>query len=185
MKYSFFISELIKRFLQVLVSSAFFDFPPFLNFRNLIFRILFHSEKGLSIGHNCFFIRADFSLEYLSCVHSKLRIGKGVSINHNVEIDYSGGVVIEEDVWISQNCLIETHTHEIAKKEKHSWKIHRTPLVVGADSWIGAGAIIMNSVEKIGKGAIIAAGAVVTKNVEDWDIVAGVPAKKIGSRLEK
>ncbi|XDD51553.1 DapH/DapD/GlmU-related protein [Leptospira sp. WS92.C1] len=118
-------------------------------------------------------------------MNSKLSIGKGVSINHNVEIDYSGGIVIEDDVWISQNCLIETHTHEITQKDKNSWKISRSPLVIGSDSWIGAGSIIMNSVEKIGKGAIVAAGAVVTKTVEDWDIVAGVPAKKIGSRLNK
>lgn len=52
---------------------------------------------------------------------------------------------------------------------------------IGNDVWIGCGAIILDGV-KIGDGAVIAAGAVVTKNVDAYEIVAGVPAKKISKR---
>ncbi len=53
---------------------------------------------------------------------------------------------------------------------------------IGHDTWIGSRAMVMDGVV-VGNGAIIAAGAVVTKNVEDYSIVAGVPAKPIGSRF--
>ena len=57
------------------------------------------------------------------------------------------------------------------------------PCVIGNDVWIGAGASILRGVS-VGDGAVIAAGAVVTKNVEPYSIVAGVPAKKIGQRCD-
>jgi len=56
------------------------------------------------------------------------------------------------------------------------------PIIIGNDVWIGANALIMDGI-KIGNGAIIAAGAVVTKNVEPFTIVGGVPAKLIKKRF--
>ena len=56
------------------------------------------------------------------------------------------------------------------------------PILVGDDVWIGANATILRGVV-IGRGAIIAAHAVVSKDVQPYEIVGGVPAKKIGSRL--
>ena len=56
------------------------------------------------------------------------------------------------------------------------------PTVIGADAWVGYGAIVMAGVQ-IGEGAIVAAGAVVTKDVPPFEIHAGVPAKKIGERF--
>lgn len=55
--------------------------------------------------------------------------------------------------------------------------------VIGADAWIGFRAIVMAGVS-IGRGAIVAAGAVVTKDVPAYEIHAGVPARKIGERFE-
>lgn len=57
------------------------------------------------------------------------------------------------------------------------------PPLIGSDVWIGSAAVIMQGVT-IGHGAIVAAGAVVTKDVEPYQIVAGVPAKPIGSRFD-
>ncbi len=57
------------------------------------------------------------------------------------------------------------------------------PVVIEDDAWIGHGAIIMHGV-RIGEGAIVAAGALVTKDVEPYTIVAGVPAKPIRKRFE-
>ncbi|HFI0678896.1 TPA: CatB-related O-acetyltransferase [Streptococcus suis] len=58
-------------------------------------------------------------------------------------------------------------------------------LVIGHDVWIGVNAIITGNVHNIGNGAIIGAGAVVTHDVEPYSIVAGVPARKIGTRFSE
>lgn len=58
----------------------------------------------------------------------------------------------------------------------------KLPVIIGNDVWIGFGALLLAGVT-IGDGAIIACGAVVTKNVEPYSIVAGIPAKKIGQRF--
>lgn len=60
----------------------------------------------------------------------------------------------------------------------------RTMLEIGNDVWIGTNVTILPSVTKIGNGAVIAAGAVVTKNVEPFEIVGGVPAKHIKKRFD-
>jgi len=62
--------------------------------------------------------------------------------------------------------------------------IERTEFIIEDDVWIGHNAIILPSVSKIGRGAVIAAGAVVTKNVAAYEIVGGVPAKAIGQRFD-
>jgi acetyltransferase-like isoleucine patch superfamily enzyme len=55
---------------------------------------------------------------------------------------------------------------------------------IGDDAWLGAGAIVLAGI-RIGRGAIVAAGAVVTNNVEDYAIVAGVPARQIAARFSE
>jgi acetyltransferase-like isoleucine patch superfamily enzyme len=102
-----------------------------------------------------------------------------------VEIDYSGGVTIGNNVWISQNALIETHGHVISKAPKSLWAVKRSQLVIEDEAWIGANVIILESVNRVGKGAIVAAGSVVVRDVPDMAIVGGVPAKNIGTRDKK
>lgn len=62
--------------------------------------------------------------------------------------------------------------------------VHRSEIIIGNDVWVGYGAIILPSCSVIGNGAVIAAGAVVTKNVPPYAIVAGVPARIIRYRFE-
>lgn len=64
-------------------------------------------------------------------------------------------------------------------------QLKRPKLEIGHDVWIGEWAVILPSVSKIGNGAIIGAGSVVTKNVEPYTIVAGNPAKIIGKRFSE
>jgi virginiamycin A acetyltransferase len=63
------------------------------------------------------------------------------------------------------------------------WRIDPAPKVIEDDVWIGHNAVLLAGATKIGRGAIIAAGAVVTKPVERYAVVAGVPAKKVRARF--
>lgn len=111
---------------------------------------------------------------------ARLIIGQEVKFNRNVDIDYSGGVKIGNDVWISQNVVIETHDHIPSRNTKCQWKLKTTPLTIEDGVWLGANVIVLGSVRVIRKGAVIAAGAVVTKDVGEYEIVGGVPAHVIG-----
>jgi virginiamycin A acetyltransferase len=63
--------------------------------------------------------------------------------------------------------------------------VERTKCDIGADVWIGANATILPGCSRVGTGAVIGAGAVVTADVADFSVVAGVPARAIGRRLAK
>lgn len=59
--------------------------------------------------------------------------------------------------------------------------MNSAPIVIGEDVWIAAGAVVLKGTT-IGRGAVVAANAVVTRDVADYEIVGGVPAKRIGER---
>lgn len=172
--------ELLRRAAQVVVSSALFEAPLLFQLKMLVYRLLFHT------GRQCIIQRGVFFVVPHRISGAQLRIGDRVGVNNNCEIDYSGGLTIEDDVWISQDVLIETHAHVITSRAlKSAQPIVTQPLVIGRDAWIGAKAVILPGVSRIGEGALVGAGAVVTKPVADWAIVAGVPAKVIGQRDEQ
>jgi acetyltransferase-like isoleucine patch superfamily enzyme len=173
-----FYREAMLRGIQYILGMFIFDMPPLLTIRNNIISQLFQVGKGLSLGNSCVFLCPHFEEDS----NRLLIFGDNVSINRNVEIDYSGGVSIGNNVWISQNALIETHEHVISKAPKSLWAIKRSQLVIEDEAWIGANVIILESVNRIGNGAIVAAGAVVVGDVPDMTIVGGVPAKNIGTR---
>jgi len=93
-------------------------------------------------------------------------------------------VVIKDHVWISEEVMIFTHDHIVNTKQlKKNQSIKTSPLVIEEDSWIGARSIILPNVQRIGKGAIIGAGSIVTQDVDDYLIVAGNPVRVIGRRI--
>lgn len=173
-----FYREAMLRGIQYIVGMFIFDMPPLLTIRNFIISRLFHAGKRLSLGNSCLFLCPHFE----EVTNHLLSLGDDISINRNVEIDYSGGVFIGNNVWISQNVLIETHEHVISKAPKSLWVMKRSQLVIEDEAWIGANVIILASVNRVGKGAVVAAGAIVVKDVPDMAIVGGVPAKNIGTR---
>jgi acetyltransferase-like isoleucine patch superfamily enzyme len=168
--------EIIKRGIQIIVHTALFEIPPLLQLKMLILKSFF------KIGKHSLVLRGFLFYKPHPTKEGYLIIGNNVSINHDVEIDYSGGVRIDDDVWISQNVIIETHEHVISELPKKEWEIRRYPLVIEKDCWIGANVIILPKVKKIGEGSIIGAGSVVTKEVPSMSIVAGIPARVIGNR---
>lgn len=109
---------------------------------------------------------------------SKFKIGKNSHINRYCLLDARGGITIGNNVSISYKCNLLTGSHDIQTK---SFPVKLAPIVIKDNAWIGIGATILQGV-RIGKGAVICAGAVVTKDVQDYQIVAGVPANVIGMR---
>ena len=113
----------------------------------------------------------------------QLSVGEKVSIGlHNI-INDKGNVVIGSYVMMGPNIIINSINHHYL--ERNALMINQgvrgQPVIIGDDVWIGANALILPGVT-VGTGAMIAAGAVVTKNVEAYTVVAGVPAKKIKTR---
>lgn len=116
-----------------------------------------------------------------------ITIGDNCLINHNCLIQAGkseyGKVTIGNYVHTGVNVMMMAFNHgfytrEIPTKEQDYLD---APIVINDDVWIGAGSIILAGVT-IGKGAIIAAGAVVNKDVPDYAIVGGVPAKVLKYR---
>lgn len=112
----------------------------------------------------------------------RIRIGQYCGFNRFTMVDASEEIVFEDGVRVGPHCYITDHDHGTAI----DIPIYQQPLVsapvhIERDVWIGAGAIILKGVT-IGEKAIVAAGAVVTKDVEPGSIVGGVPARMISCR---
>ncbi len=100
-----------------------------------------------------------------------VRIGKRVFINNNLICMARGGVEIEDDVMIGPGVSLLTANHEL---DDH-WTLLCAPICIRENAWIGARAIILPGVT-VGKNSVVAAGAVVTKDVEAYTVVGGNPA---------
>lgn len=109
---------------------------------------------------------------------NRLKIGEYSHINRDVILDARGDIVIGNNVSISHRVNIMTGGHDHMSSDFIGMF---KPIVIQDYAWIGVGVTILQGVT-IGKGAVVCAGAVVTKNVAEYDIVAGVPAKSIGTR---
>lgn len=139
------------------------------------FRKLCYILKGMKIGKH-----TTINLRTRVKKPDKIYIGNGTHINSGVLLDGRGGLKIGNNVSISFNVAIVTGSHDIQTKRFDGRFL---PIEVEDNVWIGVNATILQNV-KIGKGAVVAAGAVVVKDVEQYTIVGGVPAKVIGKRRE-
>lgn len=105
----------------------------------------------------------------------------GVSIGPKVLLDGREGLKLGKSVTIGYEAIIWTLNHDY--NDIH-FCVKGGPVEIGSYTWVCSRAIILPGI-KIGKGAVIASGAVVTRDVGDFEVVAGIPAKVIGHRLEK
>lgn len=112
-----------------------------------------------------------------------IRAGSGLSINTGALLDGRGGILIGDDVLIGPYVVINSseHAHKQLDVPMTSVDHIMAPVRIGNDVWIGANAVVTGGIE-IGDGAVIAAGAVVTRDVPPYAIVGGVPATVIGDR---
>lgn len=114
-----------------------------------------------------------------------IRIARRVWLGPYVVIYGHGGVEIGEQTLVSMHCAILSSNHAIPAMGTlvRDMADELLPTRIGRDVWIGANAVILGGVT-VGDGAVVAAGTVVTKNVEAGVIVAGVPAREIRRRSE-
>lgn len=136
--------------------------------------------KGTKIWHFCHiqsgaFIGEDCSLGQNVNVSNNVRIGNNVKIQNNVSV-YEG-VVLEDGVFCGPSCVFTNDLTPRARFPKGSANYKKTLVKEGAS--IGANATIVCG-HVVGRYAMIASGAVITKDVPDYALMAGVPAKQIG-----
>lgn len=105
-------------------------------------------------------------------------VGENFFVNYNVTILDRAKVFIGDNVMIGPNVLISTVSHPTSPMERREQMSFAKPITIGSDVWIGGNAVILPGVT-IGDNAIVAAGAVVTRDVAPNCIVAGVPAVKL------
>jgi acetyltransferase-like isoleucine patch superfamily enzyme len=112
-----------------------------------------------------------------------IRLARRVWLGPYVVIYGHGGVEIGESTLVSMHCTILSSNHAIPAMGTLIRDVadELLPTKIGRDVWIGANAVILGGVT-IGDGAVVAAGAVVTNNVETGAVVAGVPAREIRKR---
>lgn len=109
-----------------------------------------------------------------------IQIENNVFINHDCSFySYKNKenslILLGDNVTIAMGVTLCTHTHESGDSVRRAGKTVARPIIVGEGSWIGANVTILPGVH-VGKGCIIAAGSVVTKNCENNGMYAGVPA---------
>jgi len=125
--------------------------------------------RSFAVSRNCFISGL-----------GNISVGDNITIQFGTVINGSGGLVIENNVLLAHGVKIytENHIYENRNLDIVSQGAERKNVFIGRGSWICANVIILPGVS-IGRHSVAAAGSVVTKNVPDYSVVAGVPAKII------
>lgn len=105
---------------------------------------------------------------------NSVKIGKNVVVMNNALFMAAGGITIEDNVLVAANAQLISNNHDLYDHAVLTCK----PVHLKRNCWIGAGATILPGVT-VGENAVVGAGAVVTKDVEDNTVVGGNPAKLI------
>ena len=117
-----------------------------------------------------------------SPVPSGARVGSGVHIGNGVSLDWTHGhlITIEDDATLADGVRILCHDAASNRRLGGTWV---APVRIGRRSYLGAQSMIMPGVS-IGDDVVVAAGAVVTSDVDDGQVVGGVPARSLGSTAD-
>ena len=138
--------------------------------------------QSIAVGNNVSLLSG---VVLRACDRAELSIGDFFSANGNVRIiaDCGGKVVIGNNVMIGPNTVIRSSNHSYSRLDipMNTQGHIAGEILIGDDVWIAANVVILSNV-KIGSHSIVAAGAVVSRDVPEYAIVAGVPAKIISTR---
>lgn len=161
--------KLQANFIAIACLNTFYRFIPFFFLKTIYLRIF-----GIEIGKS-------------SCIHrgarffsiGKLKIGQGSVVNFNCYLDNRRGIYIGNNVGIAHDCKIYTLGHDLNDPE---FKTIGAPVRIHDNAFLFSNCIILPGV-KIGEGAVVLSGAIVTKNLEPYTVYGGNPAKKIKERI--
>lgn len=143
-------------------------YVPFHGYRNFFYRL-----SGIKMGKG-----ATFHMGARFFLPKNIEIGEGTIVGDHAFLDGRAKIKIGKQVDIASSVMIYNSEHDLSDP---SFSATEEPVTIGDYVFIGPRAIIMPGVT-VGNGAVIAGGAVVTKDVPEFAIVGGVPAKIIGER---
>lgn len=168
-------------------------------FYKTIYKLVGHrlpvSDARVSFGARK--IRGYLTKKMVTSAGENINIEKGAIFDSTIEIGNNSGigidcklygkVIIGDNVMMGPEVFIYTSNHnfnDLTRPMCEQGHEAERPVTIGNDVWIGSRVTILPGV-RVGNGAIIGAGSIVTKDVEDFSIVAGNPARKKGSRLHQ
>ncbi len=138
--------------------------------------------QSISIGRKCHLAR---DCKLYATPDTPIRIGHNFSANTNVMINArgKGSITIGNNVLIGPNVVLRSNNHVFERADMliNDQGMTEGTIVIGNDVWIASNTVVLQNVT-IGDGAVVAAGAVVTKDVAPYAIVGGIPARTIGMR---
>jgi acetyltransferase-like isoleucine patch superfamily enzyme len=170
-------SELVGVHPRRMLAEALISLLPRLGFPRL--RARFYRLAGAKVGRSTMIVGA-LELQVQRDSPGRLRIGERCWFNVHVFVDLSADVTIGDNVTIGHHCKLITAGHEFGPPERRCGDVKAAPLVIGDGCWLGAGVILLPGVT-IGRGSVVAAGAVVSRDVPPDMLVAGVPARPVRS----
>ena len=141
--------------------------------------IAFRAHDAKRVGEGCFYLD---QIVWLN--GDRIELGDRVSFNFGCFVNGFGGLVFHDGANIGPYCMLHTANHNFDDPDRsvteQGWQ-DAGPMEIGRNAWIGMGSIVLPGV-RIGEGCVIGAGSVVTRDVEDFTVAAGNPAKAIRSR---
>lgn len=165
------VYKILRQFFTVYIVNDILPNIPSWHIRHFILRKL-----HLKIGDSSFIMKNNYFMS-----PGRIVLGKNSHINRGCILDARGGITIGNNVSISHKVNIMTGSHDHQSKR---FKEIYLPITICDYAWIGVGATILQNIT-IGEGAVVCAGAVVTKDVAPYTIVGGIPAHKIGDRTKE
>lgn len=151
----------------------------------LLPRIYVTWPHQVSLGAHCTVEHgAYFKYDGIWAPGPRLKIGDHVFIGAGCEFDFKRAITIGSHCLIASGSYFTDHDHQSARRDVPMGTQSdgpEAPIALESDVWVGANVVILKGVS-IGRGAIVAAGAVVRDSIPPYEIWGGVPAKKIGER---
>ncbi len=132
------------------------------------------SGRGIFFGNN---VRV-YRNSYLKCQRGEISVGNNCTFQPGCFLGGAGGIEIGDNVRVAPGVKMYSSDHKFENKEIPVYRqgIKLGKIVIEDDVWVGSNVVITKGV-KIGRGSVIAAGAVVTKDTPNYAIVGGIPAK--------
>lgn len=150
-----------------------------------------YNERYIHIGHHSVIgpgvtLTVGMGPEQEMVTNPVITIGNGVRIGRGSAIIAHLGIVIEDDVYTGHNLFVTDQNHDYGDRSVPIGHLAapEAPVRIGAGSWLGHGVTILPGVT-VGRHCVIAAGAVVTRDVPDFSVAGGVPATLLQPASEK